>query len=93
MKSIKKLLIWGVSLTIIPPILGLAGTVIGMVNSFSASAQSSGSQNAEALAQNIFFALYATVAGLFFSLIGIVLLIICLVKYLNNKQKTATNRA
>lgn len=87
MKSIKKLFIWGVSLTVVPPILGFAGTVIGMLNSFSAvESSANSSEKADALASNISFALYTTVAGLLFSLIGIIILIICLVKYLKMKK-------
>ena len=71
MKSIKRLFKWGLGLTFIPPMFGLVGTVIGMVQSFDSLGNKQGSEKAEVLAQSISFSLWTTAIGLGFSLIGI----------------------
>ncbi|MCK5835456.1 MAG: MotA/TolQ/ExbB proton channel family protein [Lentisphaeria bacterium] len=89
MSLIKKLLILGLSFTFISPIIGVGGTVVGMFNAFNTIEKLNGTDKAAALAESVSFALYTTVAGFLFSIVGLTLLVICLVKYLNEKKQTS----
>ena len=87
MKSIKKLFVWGLCITIISPILGIAGTFLIKMKAFDAVANKQGSEKAEVLAHYISFGLWSTAIGFILSLIGIVLLIICLLQYMRYQKE------
>ncbi len=80
MKRKSKLITWLVGGVILAlgPIWGWLGTVLGMVMAFSRLAQ--GEPEVEALAHDISFALYTTVAGLIACPIGIAIIIITVIK-------------
>lgn len=48
----------------VTPLMGLLGTVVGMIQAFMATASSTGAQKAEMLSQGIYLALVTTCAGL-----------------------------
>ncbi len=72
----KQLAIWGVALQL-GTVVGLIGTIIGMVQAFGRLATSETAQ-AAALANDISIALYSTVAGLVVALVGDILILVAL---------------
>jgi len=72
----KQLAIWGIALQL-GTVVGLIGTIIGMVRAFSRLAESETAQTA-ALAYDISIALYTTAAGSVVALVGIILILVAL---------------
>ena len=80
--------IWAsVAMIIVPPMLGLVGTVIGMVGAFG-ELKNSGGADPKALAGDISVALLTTFYGLIFSIVGLILLIVSFVRYRSCRTKT-----
>ena len=72
--------IWvSITMIIVPPMIGLAGTAIGMIRAFGDLKQTGGADPA-ALARTITEALSSTMFGLMFSVIGLVCLIISIIR-------------
>ncbi len=82
----KKVLWVSVGGIIIPPLIGLAGTVLGMIQAFDTVGRTGGSDPAT-LAENIRLALMTTAAGLVISLIFVIPLIVslCVLKKLKRQ--------
>jgi biopolymer transport protein ExbB/TolQ len=78
MKKAIALLIAGIILAL-GPTWGIIGTVIGMVRVFGDLAEKTGEAKAQALASNISFSLYPTLAGFLICPIGILFLIISII--------------
>lgn len=73
----KKLALTGAFLQL-GPVIGAAGTFIGMMRAFDTLATAPGISNPERLSSDIRVVLIATVAGLILSVIGLILLGIAL---------------
>jgi biopolymer transport protein ExbB/TolQ len=86
MKRKSKLVTWLVGGVILAlgPLWGWLGTVVGMVMAFGRLAQ--GEPEVEALARDISFALYTTVAGLVACPIGIAVIIVTVIKLTKTKE-------
>ena len=65
---------------IIPPLFGLAGTVIGMIGAFGELSQT-GEADPEALAGDISFSLLTTMWGIVISVIALIVLIGILIRF------------
>jgi len=78
----KQLAIWGTVLQS-GMLVGLAGTVIGMVRAFAKLSKQGDASTQDALARDISLALYAHAGGLLVAAVGIILLLVALwgVKY------------
>ncbi len=76
-ESGKPLAIWGMVLQF-GSLIGLAGTVSGMVRIFAEFAKDSAAQQ-EALASDISRILYTTVGGIVLSVMGVILLLVALI--------------
>jgi ABC-type Fe3+ transport system permease subunit len=73
--------IWiSLAVVVIPPVLGLAGTVIGMIRAFSTLAEY-GEGDPEALAGDIATAMLSTAWALLISALGLLALIAVLVRF------------
>jgi biopolymer transport protein ExbB/TolQ len=74
-------LVASICLIIIPPLLGMGGTVLGMIGAFKTLGESSesGIGDPAALSADISFALVTTAVGLILSLFGFVLFIVTLI--------------
>ena len=72
-------------LVILPPLLGVFGTVIGMIRAFG-TLEKSGGSDPDALADSIGFALMTTATGLVIALIALIPLIITIVGLLRARR-------
>ena len=72
----KNIAIWGIALQL-GTVVGLIGTIIGMVRAFGRLAESETAQPA-ALANDISIAVYTTAAGSLVALVGIILILVAL---------------
>ena len=91
-RIVKILLILSVVLTLAAPVVGLFFTVISMGLTFNDLSKSpNGIANPQQLAQHIGFTLEATAAGLIFSAIGIILLIVIGVMVIFKKPSPNSN--
>ena len=72
----KNIAIWGIALQL-GTVVGLIGTIVGMVRAFGRLAESETAQPA-ALANDISIALYTTAAGSLVALVGIILILVAL---------------
>jgi biopolymer transport protein ExbB len=88
--ALKNTLIWSGIVTIVAPMLGLAGTVIGMMSSFQSLGQS-GVANMEGLSSNISVVLISAAIGCGIGLVGFITLITALIYYFANRNKSATS--
>ena len=70
-----------IGLIVIPPLVGLSGTVIGMVNAFH-TLGSSGGSDPDRLAGSISISLITTAIGLVLSAIGLIFFVISLIRFL-----------
>jgi biopolymer transport protein ExbB len=86
MKKAIALLIAGIILAL-GPIWGILGTIIGMIGAFGNLAEKTGEAKAEALASNISFSLYTTVAGFIMCPVGILLLVLSIIWIVKIKKK------
>lgn len=75
MKKAIALLIGGAILAL-GPVWGAIGTIIGMVGAFHTLSQKMGMGKADALAADISFSLYTTLAGFIVCPVGIVLIVL-----------------
>ena len=73
----KALAIWGAALQVAAPLIGLVGTVVGMVSSFE-SMGAGGTGSPEELAGHIGVALISTSIGLILGFVGLVLMLVAL---------------
>jgi len=87
MKKAIALLIAGILLAL-GPVWGFLGTVIGMIGAFGDLAEKTGEAKAEALASNIEFALYTTVAGCVMCPIGIVIIVLAIIWIVQINKKS-----
>jgi biopolymer transport protein ExbB len=85
MKKAITLLITGIIL-MLGPLWGLLGTIIGMIGAFNDIAEKTGGDKAEALSNDIGFALYTTFAGIIVCPIGIVLFIVSIIWIIKIKK-------
>ena len=83
--GIKKLLIWSGVVTLVAPMLGLSGTVIGMMSAFQSLGQS-GTANMEGLSNAISGVLISTIVGTGIGFISLVVFIVTLVCYLTRSK-------
>jgi biopolymer transport protein ExbB len=75
-------MIWiSIAGVLIPPLIGLGGTVVGMVGAFGELSQT-GEADPEALAGDISTALVTTVWGLLFSALSFVVLVIAVIRFM-----------
>ena len=75
-----------IGMVVIPPLIGLAGTVFGMIEAFQELGVSGGDADPKTLATGISTSLWTTAAGLVISAIGVVFFIICLIRYLTLRK-------
>ena len=72
---------------VVPPLVGVAGTVIGMVRSFSAIS-SGGAASPPELSQGISIALWATAAGITISAIAAIALVVCIIGLVLERRRS-----
>jgi biopolymer transport protein ExbB len=82
--SLKKPLIIGGALTLLGPLIGVTGTVIGMIGAFDDMGASAPAKPEE-LSAHIGTTLYSTAIGFTFGIIGAITLIICFFIWLSQR--------
>lgn len=73
------------TVVVLPPLIGLAGTVFGMIGAFSTLQQTGGADPSE-LARNISVALLTTLWGLVASALALIPFIVFLVLFLRQRK-------
>ena len=77
----KRAIWFSAALIVIPPMVGILGTVTGMMSTFTEMSRSDSTVVPDALAGQIGNSMITTAIGLCFSAVGVVCLIVSLVKF------------
>jgi len=91
-KIVKWPLIIGVILFICGPVIGVSGTVLGMIGAFNTLSES-GTADAEKLSESVSASMITTLVGIPVGLLGLVLLLFSLVAFLITRNKKPSNNS